>query len=287
MRFLLSSGIAVIVGGAVSWYAYGIIHIQDMFLTAAGVLLLHASVDLLNDYRDYRRGIDTQTIRTGMSGGTGVLPEGLLEPESVRRAGTVCLIIGSSIGIYYIYTHGIIIAAILGFAVLSIYFYSTRIVDAGLGEVFVGIKGSMIVLGTSYIQADTIGSEAALLGAAMGALSALVLFVVSFPDHDADKSGGRRTLVILLGRCRAATLYWVFPGAFCGVILCGVISGILPPLCVSSLAALPLAILSGKSLSHHHSGPIHPYMRNTILYSRTSGIILAAALFISATAVAS
>ena len=42
------------------------------------------------------------------------------------------------------------IAIILGFAVVAIYFYSTRIVNAGLGELFVAIKGAMIVLGSPY-----------------------------------------------------------------------------------------------------------------------------------------
>ena len=89
-------------------------------LTFAGVMALHASVDLLNDFWDYKRGIDTSTKRTKMSGGTGVLPEGLLKPSSVYRAGIAFLIIGGGIGAYFVMTNGIIIAAILAFAILSI-----------------------------------------------------------------------------------------------------------------------------------------------------------------------
>ena len=197
-------------------------------MIAAGVLALHASVDLLNDYRDYMRGIDKGTARTKMSGGSGVLPEGLLRPEAVNRAGIICLCAGASIGAYYIYAHGIIIGVILGFAIASIYFYSTRIVDWGLGEFFVGVKGSLIVLGTYYIQAGHLGPEAALAGAATGSLSALVLFIASFPDHDADKAGGRRTLVIRCGLQRATRLYWLFPGMFAAMVLAGILGGYFP-----------------------------------------------------------
>ena len=97
VRFLLASIIAVSVGLALHWSQNGSLDYLDIILTFAGVLALHASVDLLNDYWDYKRGIDTKTTRTKMSGGTGVLPEGLLKPSSVYRAGVLFLIIGSLI----------------------------------------------------------------------------------------------------------------------------------------------------------------------------------------------
>ena len=127
-----------------------------------------------------------------MSGGTGVLPEGLLSPSSVYRAGIAFLIIGTIIGSYFVITDGITIAVILGFAIISIYFYSTKIVDSGLGEFFVALKGSMIVIGASFIQSGQITTESILGGIIIGILSSLVLFITSFPDHDADKSKGRK-----------------------------------------------------------------------------------------------
>ena len=94
-----------------------------------GVIALHASVDLLNDYSDYKRGIDTKTQRTKMSGGTGVLTEGLLQPKQVYRAGIAFLILGALIGSYFVIVDGIIIGILLTFAVLSIYFYFRSVVS--------------------------------------------------------------------------------------------------------------------------------------------------------------
>ena len=82
VRFLLASVIAVSVGLAINWTQNNSIDFFAAILTFAGVMALHASVDLLNDFWDYKRGIDTSTKRTKMSGGTGVLPEGLLKPSS-------------------------------------------------------------------------------------------------------------------------------------------------------------------------------------------------------------
>ena len=82
IKFLLASVIAVSLGLSLAWYSGHSINIIHAILTFAGVISLHASVDLLNDYWDFKRGIDTKTKRTKMSGGTGVLPEGLLKPKS-------------------------------------------------------------------------------------------------------------------------------------------------------------------------------------------------------------
>jgi 1,4-dihydroxy-2-naphthoate octaprenyltransferase len=275
VRFLLASVIAVLVGLALNWSQNGTIAYFDAILTFAGVLALHASVDLLNDYWDFKRGIDTKTTRTKMSGGTGVLPEGLLKPSSVYRAGVIFLIIGSLIGSYFVITYGILIAIILGFAILSIYFYSTKIVDSGLGEFFVGVKGSMIVIGTFFIQSGEISLESILAGVVVGILSSLVLFIASFPDHDADKSKGRKTLVIVVGKEKAKKIFWFFPLLAYSIILIGVSVNLFPLLSLICLLSFPLMIKSGLGLQKNYDSvnDLVPFMSSTLKFSRITGIL--------------
>ena len=64
LRFLLASVIAVSAGIAVSWNEGAVLNLYNASLTMLGVVLLHASVDVLNDYWDFKRGIDTKTKRT-------------------------------------------------------------------------------------------------------------------------------------------------------------------------------------------------------------------------------
>ncbi|MDC0217504.1 prenyltransferase [Nitrosopumilus sp.] len=275
VRFLLASVIAVMTGLALNWSQNGSIEYFDALLTFAGVMALHASVDLLNDYWDFKRGIDTKTTRTKMSGGTGVLPEGLLKPSSVYRAGVFFLVLGALIGSYFVITYGILIAIILGFAILSIYFYSTKIVDSGLGEFFVAVKGSMIVIGTFYIQSGEVNIESILAGIVIGTLSSLVLFIASFPDHDADKSKGRKTLVITVGKEKARKLFWIFPLFAYGVIVIGVVLNYLPVLTLISLVSFPLIIKSGIGLQKNYDSVdnLVPYMTLTLKFSRLTGIL--------------
>ncbi|TLX69809.1 MAG: prenyltransferase, partial [Thaumarchaeota archaeon] len=235
VKFLLASVIAVCLGLAINWWQNQTIDLVYAGLTFVGVIALHASVDLLNDYWDFKRGIDTKTKRTKFSGGTGVLPEGLLQPNEVYRAGLIFLIIGSSVGGYFIFEKGITIAVILAFAIISIYFYSTKIVNSGLGEIFVAIKGSMIVLGTFFVQTSHITMEPIFGGIVVGVLSSLVLFVNSFPDFDADKAGGRKTLVIMLGKKKASNAVWIFPIIVYGIIVSGIVLHVLPILSLITL----------------------------------------------------
>jgi len=276
IRFLFASVISVSVGLAITWWGTNDITIVDAILTMCGVLALHASVDLLNDYWDFKRGIDTKTHRTKMSGGSGVLPEGLLKPSQVYTAGIVSLIIGAAIGMYFVATDGIVIGIILAFAVLSIYFYSTKIVNWGLAEVFVGIKGCMIVIGTYFVQTTNITEQAVLGGIVIGTLSSLILFITSFPDHDADKAKRRKTLVISLGKKRACSILWVFPVVTYGITVIAVFFEIFPIFCLLILLTIPLIIRSGLKLKQNYDKLINliPVMSSTLYFSRITGVLL-------------
>ena len=275
VKFLLASVIAVSLGLSLAWHSGHPIDILHALLTFAGVISLHASVDLLNDYWDFKRGIDTKTKRTKMSGGTGVLPEGLLTPKSVYIVGIAFLILGAIIGIYFVMIFGITIGLILGFAILSVIFYSTKIVNWGLAEVFVTIKGTLIIIGTYYIQSQSIDDFTILAGIVVGVLSSLVLFVTSIPDHDVDKEKGRRTLIIIFGKANAVKTFLIFPILAYGIIIYGVVSGLFPIYSLIVLLAKPfliMAILHLKDLEKSENILLSS-MTNTLYFSRIAGAL--------------
>jgi 1,4-dihydroxy-2-naphthoate polyprenyltransferase len=277
IRFLLASVIAVSNGLGIAYWKYATIDPVYAILTYIGVIFLHASVDLLNDYWDYKRGIDAATTRTKFSGGTGVLPENLLTPRAIYVAGIVFLILGASIGAYFVAIRGITIAVILGFAVVAIYFYSTSIVNAGLGELFVAIKGAMIVLGTFYVQYPAIEPAALYVGSIVGILSATVLFVNSFPDYEADKSKGRRTLVIILGKKTSSAVYAIFIIVTYAMIAAGILLGFTKVYSLISFSSIPFGI---KSILLLRKDPesierLVPVMAMAVTYSRITGCLLA------------
>jgi 1,4-dihydroxy-2-naphthoate polyprenyltransferase len=284
-KFLAASAIAVTTGLALSYlYQPNGFNVFFAFFTYLGIFCLHSSVDLLNDYWDYKRGIDLITKKTKFSGGTGVLPEGLLKPHEVFRAGLLFLAFGLLIGIYFVFVKGYVVGFILGFATLSIVLYSTKLVNLGLGELFVGIKGALIVIGSFYVQTGYIILESVIAGVVIGLLSSLVLFINSIPDVRADKEKGRKTLAIILENYNISKTFTFVSGFFIFIYLLtaifyfSVINNIL--LIIPSLLLIPLGItILFKFKSYLQQGKnvmdfsyYEKIMEKTVLFSRLYGL---------------
>lgn len=273
---MLASLIAVASGISIAFWKHGVFNFTYAALTFAGVICLHASVDLLNDYWDYKRGTDIIAKRTKFSGGTGVLPDNLLKPRTVYAAAVIFLILGVLTGTYFVIVRGIAIAIILGFAIVSIWFYSTSIVNSGLGELFVAIKGTLIVLGSFYVQTEVIDPSAIYVGAIIGILSASVLFANSFPDYDADRYTGRRTLLNMIGKQKGSRLFPILVMIPYILILAGIFLGYTKFLSLACMASIPYAIKAIKNRDQYkHIDKFVPVMAATVIYARITGLILA------------
>lgn len=281
IKFLLASIIAVSNGIAISYWKTGELDFGYAILTYFGIICLHISVDLLNDYWDFKRGIDTNTKRTKYSGGTGVIPENLINSKLIYCAGVIFLILGGLTGLYFVTIKGIIVLILLTFAIISIYFYSTNIVNAGLGELFVAVKGSMIVLGSYYIQSDTIDLTSIYVGVIIGLLSAVVLLVTSFPDYEADKKSGRRTLVIVIGKENSIKLFITIVTITYAMIIGGSIFNVMTIFSTIGLLSFPFAFKAVLKLRRfNETSELVSSMANTIIYSRICGILLAISFII-------
>lgn len=285
-RFLAASAIAVSCGLALAlWTSPSQFNILNSILIYLGVFCLHSSVDLLNDYFDFKRGIDLRTKKTKFSGGTGVLPEGLLSPKSVYLAGIVFLFIGLTIGGVFVILRGYVIGIILSFAAISIVLYSTKLVNIGLGELFVGIKGMLIVVGTFYVQTSVISQESIGLGVVAGLLSSMVLFVNSIPDIKADREGGRRTLAILLDGYNVRIKFYFLMGLVILIYISAIsffkeidnsFISILPIILLLPMATKVLLDFKSYITTTRDAGDM-AYVRimgNSVLFSRLFGLAL-------------
>jgi 1,4-dihydroxy-2-naphthoate octaprenyltransferase len=133
----------------------------------------------------------------------------------------------------------------------------------------------MIVIGTFFIQSGQISIESILAGIVVGSLSSLVLFIASFPDHDADKSKGRKTLVIAVGKKRGSKLFWIFPLVSYLAIMIGVATNLFPVLSLISFLAIPLMLKSGIGLQRNYDSidNLVPYMSSTLMFGRITGVL--------------
>jgi 1,4-dihydroxy-2-naphthoate octaprenyltransferase len=209
-HFLILSLMLVPIGGALAYY-HGFFNPLNFALALAGLILLHVSVNVLNDYFDYKYGIDFQTSRTPFSGGSGFLPSGALNPSAVYRLGITLFLCGAVIGIYFLLTVGLILLPIIILGAIFVCLYTSHLVKIwGIAEISAGLGlGALPVLGAYLVQTGFYSLEALLISVPSGMLTFNLLFLNEFPDVEADRKGGRRHLVILLGRRRAGEIYAV------------------------------------------------------------------------------
>jgi 1,4-dihydroxy-2-naphthoate octaprenyltransferase len=90
----------------------------------------------------------------------------------------------------------------------AVLFYSDVLARAGVGEVAAGLGlGALPVWGAAWVQGPPPGPAALWAGAPAFFMTFDLLLLNEFPDEEADRAGGRRNLVLLLGRKGAALTY--------------------------------------------------------------------------------
>ena len=227
-HFIPLTVILVSLGTAIAAYE-GFFDLGYFALAMIGSILVHITVNVINDYYDYVDGIDLSTPRTPFSGGSGVLTRGLLKPRQAFWVATVSLLMAMVIGVYCVFERGWFLFPLLLVAGFSAYFYNVYLSKWWVGELFAGLNfGPIMVLGSYYVQTGRYSWEAFFASLAPGVLTANLLFLNEFPDREADETGGRRHLVIALGREGARFLYVALIIVAYLLIVIGVVTGMMP-----------------------------------------------------------
>jgi 1,4-dihydroxy-2-naphthoate octaprenyltransferase len=239
--FLALSVLLVLVGGAAA-FQDGVFDLLRLLLTMIGVTLAHIAVNLYNESSDHQTGIDFHTRRTPFSGGTGNLQGGRTSLRSVQVAAFATLAIAFAIGVYLSWTSGWRLMVFILLGGLAARFYTTHLARWMMGELAAGVcLGTFVVLGTYYAQAGRLTPAVVWLSVPPGILTALLLLLNEFPDVEADRQGGRRHLVIVLGLRGAAVLYVTALAVNYLILLWGVLGGSFPGTVLITLLTLPLA----------------------------------------------
>ena len=175
-------------------------------------LLVHAAVNLYNDYGDAVGGSDAinEERLTPFSGGSRAIQDGRFSATQVRDAAQMLalLVVGGGLLLAAKTGGGLLLIGLAGMA-LGYAYSSPRIalMSRGLGELSVGLGWWLIVVGADYVQRQAFSALAAVSGVSVALLVTGVLWVAEFPDARADAAVGKRTLVVRLGSRKAAWLY--------------------------------------------------------------------------------
>ena len=210
--------------------------VTSLLLAVFGVLLLHLSSNVFNDYFDVSDGTDEanneyfQPGGAAITGGSRAIELGIITLNKTKTVATSLLIASLLVAgflFYNIYlvtgaTSNVEGALAVGLSGLFLgYFYTARplrlVARRGLGELAIFLAfGPLLTLGTGYaISSETIGflsSEFYMLlslGVPFGFLTTNILYINQFPDAESDAKTGKNHLVVTLGKKAARWGYLV------------------------------------------------------------------------------
>ena len=282
--FLIATVVPILLGAAIAWSQTGALSWPYLLLTVLAGVLLHAGTNIINDYFDHKSGndeVNSQFVRP-FSGGSRMIQLGLLTPVEVLSGGLVCFLAGSGAGIYLASTRGVLLLVIGLVGVISGFFYSAppfKFANRGLGELLIGLNfGVLMVFGSYFVQTQRMDWEPFLAGLPVMFFIIAVVYINEFPDYEADRTVGKATLIVRLGRKRAAIGYVGIVGLGYLILILETTIGIAGGYVALGLLSFPFALKAIRSVLTHYERPLDLVSGNaaTIMIHILTGALLIA-----------
>ncbi|MEN6429338.1 MAG: prenyltransferase [Coriobacteriales bacterium] len=242
-QFLLLAVLLVFHASALAAWQ-GSVDIVHSLIAAVALVLLHASVNVLNDWHDFSKTeIDKHAPHTPFSGGSGLLPQGRVTPSQALGLGIGLLIAGCALGLYLAWSAGWPLLVIGVAGAMLVVTYTPFLNKIGLGEVGAGLGlGVLPVVGTYFLLTGRFDAVAWVSSIPAGLLTYNLLLLNEFPDAEADAAGGRRHMVTLLGKQGARWLYAAVEASVYLTIIVAVAARLLTPWALLGLGSAPFAV---------------------------------------------
>lgn len=191
-------------------------------LVVAGIFALEWAKNASGEVFDFGSGADQAVApedRSPFSGGKRVLVDGLLtirQTWAIAIAGyALCIAVG--LAIVLLHEPAVLWLGLAGVA-LAFFYHAppVKLSYRGWGESAVfAAYGPLVCAGTYLVMTQSFAAWVVWLAVPLGLLIAAFLWINEFPDYRADAQAGKRTLVVKLGRPRAARAFaWLVAAAF-------------------------------------------------------------------------
>ncbi|MBW2193038.1 MAG: prenyltransferase [Deltaproteobacteria bacterium] len=285
LPFLILTPACVLLGTATAIWSGSEINIFYLIPALIGAVSAHISVNALNEYDDFKSGLDLTTERTPFSGGSGTLPE---QPDKAHVAlitGLITLAVTAVVGVYFLLARGawLLPLGLLGLMTIVAYTkFLTRnpflcLIAPGLGF------GPLMVMGTDFVLTGSYSWTAFIASLVPFFLVSDLLLLNQFPDLEADKEIGRRHVPIALGRNAGVVIYGLFlAGAYVSIVL-GYLFDVLPFQGLLGLGSVVIAVPTVRGVKKYADDipKLIPYMGKNVVINILTPVLLAIGLFIS------
>jgi 1,4-dihydroxy-2-naphthoate octaprenyltransferase len=205
---MVMAGFFAAADGALAWGWFA--------LTFAGIFCIEVAKNASGEVVDFDSGTDQAVAegdRSPFSGGKRVLVDGLLTRRQCWAIAAVFFGLGIAAGLVIVALREprILYLGVLGVALAWFYHGGPlRLSYRGLGELAVALAyGPLVVCGTYLVQTGEVTAPVAHASGVLGLLVAAFLWINQFPDYRADRSAGKRNLVVRLGIGASAGVFLV------------------------------------------------------------------------------
>ncbi len=284
--FLSATLVACFLGLASAVYAGTRLNLPLALTTLLLALLVHAAVNVLNDYYDALNGCDAcNTERLfPFTGGSRFIQNGVLTVEQTAQLG-YGLLFAALLGggwLVWLTAPGLLWIGAMGLFVGWAYSAAPfKLNSRGLGEACVWLGFVGVVAGADFVQRQGFAWQPWLLGAPLGLLTTNLLYINQFPDRKADAAVGKRHWVVRLSAKSAGLIYPVLV-IMAVLMLCAlVLLGMLPRLALLSLLPCLLSWRAARILRQNvnHPAGLRPAIQLTIAAMLLHGLLLAGILY--------
>ena len=245
-------------------------------------LLITELTNLVAHYADEFADVDTDSLtrRTVFSGGSGVLPAGLLSPRWASISALVLALLSSTLTAWAILS-GLLapsIALLVGVGLVMGWYYSMpplALERRGLGELVNALLGGILMPLMGYtVQTGQLEIKTTLALLPFFFIVMAGLLGVHWPDRLADAAVGRTSLTIMLGK-RAPLAHKLFIFLAYALAL-SLMRWILPPVVVGALLmTLPVSLWAAWTYGRQESPVPSSLAMATFLAAGAAGWFLA------------
>lgn len=286
--FLYLDVACVLLATATAVWTHGRINVWYLVLAFVGAVCAHLAVNMLNEYFDFKSGLDLMSERTPFSGGSGALSERPDMAPAVLRLATGALAITALIGLFFLIVRGWLILplGLLGLLVIVVYTnWITRLPLVSLIVTGLGF-GLLMVQGTYYVLVGAYSWPAFFASLPPFFLGNNLLLLNQFPDVEVDRKVGRRNLPIVIGKRACSILYAFITLATFVSLVAGWVSGQLPTLSLLGLLMFPLGVIASVGVYRYAEDlpNLLRYMGFNVLLNILTPVLMAVGLLIQALA---
>jgi 1,4-dihydroxy-2-naphthoate octaprenyltransferase len=253
LPFLILTFVCVFLAASTVVASQSVVSLPMLMLALFGALLAHVSVNTLNEYFDFKSGLDFETVKTPFSGGSGALPQSPEMLSTVLTVGVTSSIVLFMIGSFFVWQYGtgIIPIGIIGLVLIATYtswvnrYPFICLIAPGFGFGFLMVAGTQFVLMGEYITLSWLVAVIPFF------LVNNLLLLNQYPDIQADRNAGRNHFPIAYGVDRSTIIYGFFSLSTVVTIVVYVLMDYLPVLSLIALIPMPLAVFSLYGAAKH------------------------------------